>query len=185
MKSSKKIQDAWLITQYREGHKNAMAVLVKRWHLVFCRQAYRYCKDAAIAKDLAQDAWITILAKIDGLEKPEKFGSWGLSIVTTKSIDWYRKNRRTDEAKQGLRRAAMSIDPEENQLQNPREAIQQLKLAIALLSEGHQKVLSLFYIESYDLNEISSILQISKGTVKSRLFYAREHLKTTLKKEKS
>lgn len=185
MKSSNKIQDAWLITQYREGHENAMAVLVKRWHLVFCRQAYRYCYDAAVAKDIAQDTWIAILAKIDGLEKPEKFGSWGLSIVTSKSIDWYRKSKRTDEAKQGLRRAEVYIDPEENQKLGSQESIQQLKEAIALLSDGHQKVLTLFYLESYDLKEMSEILQISKGTVKSRLFYAREHLKTILNTKKS
>ena len=185
MKPSKKIQDSWLIAQYREGHSTAMAVLVKRWHIIFCKQAFRYCKDAAIAKDLAQDAWVTILSKIEGLENPEKFGSWGLSIVTTKSIDWFRKNKRTDKGKDKLKMAEGSKNPEFDQQPDSNEAIEQLKKAIALLSDGHQKVLTLFYIESYDLMEISEILQISKGTVKSRLYYAREHLKTILKKEKS
>lgn len=182
MKSTKKIKDSWLVTQYREGHTTAMAVLVKRWHLVFCKQAYRYCKDTAIAKDIAQDAWIIMLAKIDTLEKPEKFGSWGLSIVTKKGIDWYRKNNRNTEGKKGLDRSEQIVDPEEEDHMQPPVVITQLKTAIALLSEEHQKVLTLFYVESYGLIEISEILKISKGTVKSRLYYAREHLKITLKK---
>ncbi|MFT5863942.1 MAG: RNA polymerase sigma factor (sigma-70 family) [Flavobacteriales bacterium] len=178
MKPSKKIKDSWLVTQYREGHTTAMAVLVKRWHIVFCRQAYRYCKDIAIAKDIAQDAWIKILNKMDALENPEKFGSWGVSIVTKKAIDWYRKNKINTEAKQRL---DQTVDPEEEDSIRPLVVIAQLKTAITLLSEEHQKVLTLFYVESYGLIEISEILKISKGTVKSRLYYAREHLKTILK----
>ena len=185
MKPFKKTEDSWLVIQYREGYESAMAVLVKRWHVAFCRQAYRYCNDASIAKDIAQDAWITILAKMDSLEKPEKFGSWEISIVTAKAIDWYRKNKRTIKGKEELSKSDQTADAkEEDSLRSP-EVIIQLKAAIILLSPEHQKALMLFYVESCSLVEISELLKISKGTVKSRLYYAREHLKTILKKQKS
>lgn len=181
MKLSKKIDDAWLVTQYCEGHKSAMAVLVKRWHKKFCIQAYRYSNDHDIAKDIAQDAWITILKSIDALEDPNKFGSWGLSIVTKKSIDWYRKSKRVQDKKQEIQsKTNVSVEEEKDLLSN--QAIKEkLKLAITSLSEEQQSVLKLFYIESYNLIEISKMLHISKGTVKSRLYYAREKLKTILK----
>ncbi|MEP0266129.1 RNA polymerase sigma factor [Dokdonia sp.] len=184
MKPSKKIEDSWLVTQYCNGHKKAMAVLVKRWHRKFCKQAYNYSNDFDIAKDIAQDAWITILKKIHTIENPDKFGSWGLSIVTKKSIDWYRKSKRVQEKKQEIiSKKREFILGDMNTSENPLIK-EKLKRAIASLSEEQQKVLKLFYIESYGLLEISKILHISSGTVKSRLYYAREKLKTILKDEK-
>ncbi len=181
MKQSKKIEDSWFVAQYCKGHKKAMAVLVKRWHKKFCIQAYRYANDFDIAKDIAQDAWITILKNIHTIENPNKFGSWGVSIVTKKSIDWYRKNKRVQEKKQEIifKERELALDNKDIS-ENPLIK-EKLKCAIASLSEQQQKVLKLFYIESYSIIEISEILQVSKGTVKSRLYYAREKLKTILK----
>jgi RNA polymerase sigma factor (sigma-70 family) len=53
--------------------------------------------------------------------------------------------------------------------------------AILSLPANQQVVLRLFYTEGYSLNEISDILEIAVGTVKSRLFHGREKLKTILK----
>ena len=53
--------------------------------------------------------------------------------------------------------------------------------AIKNLPQNQQIILRLFYLEECSINEISSILKISKGTVKSRLFYAREKLKSIFK----
>ena len=52
--------------------------------------------------------------------------------------------------------------------------------AIKKIPENQQIILRLFYVEEYSILEISNILYISKGTVKSRLFYAREKLKSHL-----
>ncbi len=181
MKSSKKIEDSWLVTQYCNGHKKAMTVLVKRWHRKFCKQAYIYSNDLDIAKDIAQDAWITILKNIHTIENPNKFGSWGLSIVTKKAIDWYRKSKRIQEKKQEISSKEREFTLEEKSTSKNELIKDKLKQAIASLSEQQQNVLKLFYIESYGIIEISEILNISKGTVKSRLFYAREKLKTIIK----
>lgn len=181
MKPSKKIEDSWLVAQYCNGHKNAMAVLVKRWHIRFCKRAYTYTYDFDIAKDIAQDAWITILKNINTIENPDKFGPWGLSIVTKKSIDWYRKSKRIQEKKQEISSKERGFILEDKSASETPLIKEKLKHAIASLSEEQQKVLKLFYIESYGLIEISEMLHISKGTVKSRLYYAREKLKTILK----
>lgn len=181
MKPPKKIEDAWLIAQYLEGHKSAMALLVKRWHIKFCKQAYRYTNNYDSAKDIAQDAWVIILRKLEDLEHPEKFGNWALSIVTRKSIDWYRQHKRMLEKNQKMIYAKEASIIEVIDLIKEQDVNDDLKKAIALLSIEHRHVLKLFYIEAYGLVEISQILNISKGTVKSRLYYAREKLKETLK----
>lgn len=181
MKPSKKIEDSWLIAQYCNGHQKAMAVLVKRWHIRFCKRAYTYTYDVDIAKDIAQDAWITILKNINTIENPDKFGSWGLSIVTKKSIDWYRKSKRVQEKNQDIFLEKSELLTEEKGILGNQLVKEKLKTAITSLSKEQQSVLKLFYVESYGIMEISEILHISKGTVKSRLYYAREKLKTILK----
>jgi RNA polymerase sigma factor (sigma-70 family) len=60
--------------------------------------------------------------------------------------------------------------------------VHKLLRAIPELTNDQQQVLRLFYTENYALNEISEMLNISVGTVKSKLFHAKEKLKTILKK---
>jgi len=179
MNKPSKILDSWLVMQYQEGNKKALAILVKRWHKKFCKQAYWYCKDVDIAKDIAQDSWKTIIVKINWIYDPNKFGSWGLSIVTRKSLDWIRKNKRTNEQLRTLYYTETNSVSEEKEMdKNEKE---RLKQAIKRLPEQQQIVLQLFYTENYSVHEICEILNCSQGTIKSRLFYAREKLKQLLK----
>ena len=93
-KKSKNNIDAKLVIAYQSGNKKAMALLVNRWHVQFCKFAYWYVKDVDVAKDIAQDSWAIIYKKLDTLEQPEKFKSWAISIVNIKAIDWIRATGR-------------------------------------------------------------------------------------------
>lgn len=179
MNRTDKTVDSWLVLNYQSGHKKSMAILVKRWHGKFCKQAYYYTKDIDVAKDIAQESWQVIMNKVYRLEDTNKFGSWALSIVNRKAIDWLRKKKRTNnKLKDYYESEAVNS---ESSKQNLNE-LERLKKAIDSLPEGQQIVLKLFYTESYSILEICEILKLSKGTVKSRLFYAREKLKTIIKK---
>lgn len=177
MNRTDNILDSWLVLSYRTGNKKAMALLVKKWHSKFCKQAYWYTKDVDLAKDIAQDSWTTIIRKINALEDTNKFGSWSLAIVNRKCIDWTRKQKRRYERLKEYYDGNHQTEIEKDS----NDHIQKLKHAIGQLPEEQQMVIRLFYTESYNQNEISEILNISKGTVKSRLFYAREKLKTIIK----
>lgn len=178
MEKTNKIVDSWLVLNYQSGHKKSLAILVKRWHAKFCKQAFYYTKDIEVAKDIAQESWRIIINKIHTLEDTNKFGSWGLAIVTRKSIDWLRKEQRDFNNLKDYYESAKAINDSDSQ--NFTE-VQKLKQAIKTLPNGQQIVIRLFYIETYSLSEICEILSLSKGTVKSRLFYAREKLKTIIK----
>ncbi len=180
MKESSIITDAKLVLEYQSGNKEAIAVLVKRWHHQFCKQAYWYTKDKDVAKDIAQDSWNVIIHKLEELKKPEKFNYWALAIVCRKSIDWTRKNSKTLEKLKEYHHS-LNINSDDNSEKNDSKKVLN---AIKSLPDNQQIVLRLFYIEDYSLNEISKTLNLSKGTVKSRLFYAREKLKTILKNKK-
>lgn len=178
MEKANKIVDSWLVLNYQSGHKKSLAILVKRWHARFCKQAFYYTKDIEVAKDIAQESWRVIINKLHTLEDTNKFGSWGLAIVTRKSIDWLRKEQRDFKNLKEYYESTIVIKVEK--LEDLTE-VQKLKQAIKALPKGQQIVIRLFYIEAYSLSEICEILSLSKGTVKSRLFYAREKLKTIIK----
>jgi len=170
--------DSQLIREYREGDKQSLALLVKRWHKEFCLKAFYVVKDAEDAKDIAQDSWRTILDKIDDLEKPERFRSWSMRIVYTKSIDLLRykqKNLHFNKSYENYVKELGHSNVDDNRIKEV------LKKSIQLLPIAQQTVLKLFYLQEYTLKEIAEILTIKYGTVKSRLFHARETLKTILK----
>jgi len=173
-----KRSDAKLVAAFQSGDKKALATLVKRWHLTFCKKAYWIVKDADLSKDIAQDTWQTIIVKIDTLKDTSSFGSWALRIVYSTSLDVLRtKNSERFKQEEYVKNQEVIVeDVNENTILK-----RKLLLAIQDLPEQQQQVIKLFYVEEYALKEISKTLDISLGTAKSRLFYAREKLKTILK----
>ncbi|WP_397362938.1 RNA polymerase sigma factor [Olleya sp. R77988] len=177
MKSSKKI-DAQLVEQFQSGNAKALTVLVKKWHKDFCIKAYWIVKDKDLAKDIAQDSWKVIIAKISDLKDAKNFGSWAMRIVYSKSFDTLREYN-----KQKLKQEeyAKTHTIEDSVYQDNSLLTNRLLKAINKLSEKQQIVVKLFYVEDYSIKEISNLLNISVGTTKSRLFHAREQLKKQVK----
>ncbi|MEE9409276.1 MAG: RNA polymerase sigma factor [Polaribacter sp.] len=180
MNKNKILSDAILIERYQKGDKKMISFLIKKWHLQFCNFAFWIVKDADLAKDIAQESWTIIINKLDNLKEPEKFKSWAISIVNRKAIDFLRAKQREQNKLQSLyfdsKTENIALEVNDNSVLK-----QKLASAIRKLSIEQQMVVKLFYIENYTLKEISKILKISIGTTKSRLFHAREKLKTKLK----
>ncbi len=167
-----------LVLDYQAGNDKMLPILVARWHKRFCSKAYWLVKDPDVAKDIAQDSWKTIIAKIANLKEPSSFGSWALRIVYTKSLDWIKHNNYERVKLQEYQKDnfVQDVSPKENE-----QLKRALSKAIKTLPEHQQMVIRLFYVEDYTLKEIGQILNISVGTAKSRLFHAREKLKQILK----
>lgn len=177
MKTDQSI-DEKLVKAYRAGDKKALAILVKRWHKLFCNKAYWLVKDKDVAKDIAQDSWTTIISKIDKLKEPKHFKYWAYRIVCNKATDWLRLQSKNQKR---TVRHNFEIERQNTKYAENKELKPKLLKAINDLPINQKTVIGLFYIESYSLNQISELEEISVGTVKSRLFHAREKLKTILK----
>lgn len=177
MKDLIKLTDSKLVLEYQSGNFKAMTILVERWHHKFCKQAYWYTKNRVVAKDIAQDSWKIIIHKLINLRKPEKFGYWALAIVCRKAIDYTRKQSKTIERLKVYHESLIN-DSYDTDI---RDDSVKILVALKSLPMNQQIVLRLFYIENYSLKEIGKSLDLSEGTIKSRLFYAREKLKAIIK----
>ncbi len=173
------IFDGLLVLQYRAGDTSALGMLVKRHHSRLCRHAYWFTGDPDLSKDIVQECWSLVIAKMGSLKDPNKFGSWAKTIVSRKSMDYLRALQKEREYISNNSMDISTVNSEE-----PRGSERQLELlksAMKQLSPDHQLVLRLFYLEEHTLIEIGNILELSVGTVKSRLFHSREKLKTIIK----
>ncbi len=178
MENPEKTFDGLLVLEYKRGNKKALNILVKRHHIKMYRHAFWTTKDPESSKDIVQESWKTVCLKLDALRDPNSFGMWALKIVNRKCIDHLNKDRSTRGKKEVY---GYFQRVQRGETQASISELETLRGAIKLLNPKQQIVLRMFYIENFSLKEISAILNISGGTVKSRLFHAREKLKTILK----
>ncbi len=171
--------DRFLIQQYLEGDTSVLTTLVKRYHKIFCEKAYWVINDKERAKDIAQESWIIIISKLHTLQNQDSFKSWANRIIYTKAIDAIKRRNKESENTEAcgkIEYSTLSISDNDKHIQKA------LLKAIQKLPKQKQDIIRLFYSEEYSINEISAFLQIPPGTVKSRLFKAREKLKSIVKK---
>jgi RNA polymerase sigma-70 factor (ECF subfamily) len=145
--------------------------------LVF-RTAYAVLRNREDAEDVTQEAFAKAYRNFGGLRDRERFRSWIVRIVWRMALDFRRScNRRTrrEEIHADL---ATSPDPANPDVDTDRAA--RLWRAIDALPEKMRLVIILANIEEHETPEIASMLGVPEGTVKSRLFHARQRLKELL-----
>ena len=171
--------DEFLILRIRSGDHSALDQLVKNWHRLFCEKAYWMVKDKDASKDIAQESWTKILKNIDNLENPKRFKYWAYRIVCNNATDWLRKHSKNENTR-GTYSEELSSD-DLGTISERDHLKKSLIETIDTLPESQRTIINLFYIDNYSLRQISELLDISIGTVKSRLFHAREKLKKHFK----
>ena len=161
------IEDQLLVMAAQEGNSAAMDELVRRWQKRLWHYVFRMTSDAHGAWDITQECWLVIIRRIGKLHDPASFKPWAYRIATNKAIDWLKRRNRYQHIHLDAFQAA--CDPH-HEAAPVREMVKGLK-------EASRVVLSLYYFEQLSVGEISEVLQIPPGTVKSRLFQARAELK--------
>ena len=172
------ILNDYLVSKYQNGDQKALKLLIKRFNPRLEQQIFAQTQDKASLEDLVQESWYAIIGGLSTVNLRISFEVWALSIARRKAIDWIREQQRSRKRAQLIAREEEVVTPsEEDTLDIILERKARLKVAIATLPQSQRIVLTMFYLENYSVQEISDILRISGGTVKSRLFNAREHLK--------
>lgn len=161
------LEDQILVMDAQDGDAAAMEALVHRWQKRLWQHACRLTGNPEAAWDVTQQSWLGIIKGIRKLHDPEHFRAWAYRITTNKAINWIKK-RRTETPIE----TAQIEDP--SRPQPDESGIREL---LAKLDLKKRIVLVLYYFEQLTVPEISSVLRIPAGTVKSRLHTGRNELK--------
>lgn len=149
--------------------------------LVFMKKDIMYHKALALmgnehdASDAIEETILKAFKKIKQLKNAEYFHTWITRILIYTCIDMQRETKKT---------VYLSKEMIDNKNYNPQKSIDDsivLKAQLKKLSHKQRNVIVLRYFESMKVNEISEILNIPSGTVKSRIYHGLKNLKKYMK----
>ena len=162
----------------KKSNNQIFTKLIEENKLRFYKTAKIILKNDDDIYDALQEALISIYQNFDQLKDMKYFSTWATRIVINKCYDLLRKNKK-------------NVIPIDENIENDMKVSQfdeyeidkyGIKKAMEYLNEDLKLITILYYYDDYSIKEISKIVDIPEGTVKSRLSKAREILKQKLGK---
>ena len=172
----------------RRGHIK-MTINLDDLYDEYGRYIYHLClkltRNKEEAEDVMQDVWVKVVRYEDKLESIDHIKGWLTTICMNTFRDRYRKNVRRNEhvMNQPPTLDVPILDLVPSKTLTPGEIVEQndiqslVRQKVRQLDGIYRSTIEYFYIHQYSLNEIAEVMKVSIGTVKSRLFRARNYLK--------
>lgn len=178
-----------LLERARSGDRDAFADLVRATQQLVYNLALRMLKNEEDALDMSQEAYLKAWKTMQSFDGNCSFSSWMYTITRNVCIDNIRKRENTQtvsltvqsEDEDEYDRVLADNDGAPERVLEQSERARTVRDAIGRLSDIHREIIVLFDIEGYSYAEISRILGIEEGTVKSRLWRARDNLRKILR----
>lgn len=173
------INEVFYVVRSQSGDREALDLLLRSVQTGLWRYISRLVSDQALAEDVLQEVFMIVYRKIGWLNDPKLFRAWVYRIASRecfrylkKEVRW-REQIRDDEILNNV--ASVEDDPE----YDPELTARILEM-LERVSPASRAVLILHYLDEYSLNETATILDISTGTVRSRLAYGLAKLRDAL-----
>src|SRR5512140_2643023 len=180
--------DAEIVRLVLEGETELFAVLVDRYRTRLSRYVERFTYDGEDARDVTQDVFIKVYGALDSFDPKFKFSTWLFRIAGNAAIERLRRRKvralplelPVDEDGQERR-----VEPRETR-PDPLEDLTRSRLARALdeaierLPDEYRELISLRHYGELPYEEIAELKRMPLGTVKNKLFRARQALRDLL-----
>lgn len=177
-----------MVQRARKGDRDAFAWLLARYEKQVYHQALRMVGNPEDAADLTQETFIKVWQGLPAFQGDSSFSTWLFRLTSNACIDFIRREKK--------RKGDVSLDDEERDLSyafidpaaTPQQVLEQKELHRAVsqglgqLSDEHRQILVLREVNGLSYEEIAHILDLSPGTVKSRIARARLSLAKILRK---
>jgi RNA polymerase sigma factor (sigma-70 family) len=169
-----------LITLCKQNNQKAQFEIYNRYCKAMYNVAYRIVKDEHFAEDVMQEGFLKAFTKINDFKQEVAFGAWLKRIIVNYSIDFYKKNNqfKAEDFEKTIYKLEDSDSDENFDFDNLK--VKQILDTIRSLKYNYSMVLTLFYIEGYDQEEICEILKISYANCRTTLSRAKESLRKQL-----
>jgi RNA polymerase sigma factor (sigma-70 family) len=185
--SGKSLRDQHLVQLALKGNQRAYAQLLDFYYEAVFSKLLRMTNDSYSADDFTIEAFSKAFSKLEQYTPDFAFSTWLFTIATNNCIDHLRKLKKED----GLQEVIEDIPavPFEIPSEQPgpeaalirRQERARLRSIVKSLKPNYRQLVELYYFEEHSVEEIATKLNLPEGTVKVRLFRARELLYNILK----
>jgi RNA polymerase sigma-70 factor (ECF subfamily) len=166
------MDDREAIEKCLKGEKEAFRYLVERYQRQAAGHALAILSNREDALDVVQEAFVDAFQSLSRFDSARRFYPWFYVLLRHRCYKLIAKKRETENL-------------EEREILAPREGISSeeriaLERALRSISAEDREIITLKYLDGLSYNEIAARLEIPRGTVMSRLFYARKELQAKL-----
>lgn len=179
-----KLSDEELMISISKGDKRAFDELYQRYSKPLVSYFFRMLwKDREKAEDFMHDLFAKIIRKPESFDPSRSFKTWMYSVANNMCKNEYKKQEVRKNTSNGLDSSYTVNDVNANVLHEVQDVQfrNEFELCLAALDEKHSEAFKLRHMDGLSIKEIAEILELSDGTVKSRLFYATKYLAESLK----
>ena len=179
------LSDGTYVTRARSGDSDAFRMLVERHSRSVFRLAFRMTGNEQDAEDVVQESMLRAYKQLGKFDERASFGTWLYRIAVNKTINFLKQRRNKHHislndidfnAEHDPDLLALISDKTPQRDINLSELQKKLNEALLKLSEPHRMVVVLHDVQGVSHEEIAEIAGCNIGTVRSRLFYARQQL---------
>jgi RNA polymerase sigma-70 factor (ECF subfamily) len=170
--------DATLVRRHLEGDPDAFRALYEKYGEKVFASAYRIVGEHHAAADLVQEIFVKVHGELRTFKFESRFSTWLFRVAVNHAL-----NKASEVARHARIREKIARDGrgDPGGTKEGRPIDDEIQRAIMDLSPKLRVIISLRYLEGLSYEEIAEVLEISIGTVKSRLFLAHETLRPLLK----
>src|SRR5204862_2892904 len=181
--------DLILVQRAQQGDESAYGELVKRYQERVYATIYHMTANHEDAADLAQETFIKGYAALKSFKGDSSFYTWVYRIAVNKTINFLKQRKNKTymslndldfNAEHDADLVALISEKTQRREVNLIELQEKLNAAMQKLSEIHRLVVTLHDVQGLSHEEIGKIMNCNTGTVRSRLFYARQQLQAYL-----
>ncbi len=167
-------EDTDRVARILAGDVEAFSGIVNRWQGPLVSLAFRYCRDHALAEELAQDAFLKIYRNLGKWRGDAAFSTWLFAVAINVFRSWYRRRKPATISLEALELVAGGSDTAA--AAEAREVEELVREAVLALPGRYRDALILFYFRDTDVKSAAAILGIAEGTLKSHLHRGRKLL---------
>jgi len=173
-----------LVLLCKNKNQKAQFEIYNRYSKAMYNVAYRIVKDEHYAEDVMQEGFLKAFTKIDAYQNEVAFGAWLKKIIINSSIDFYKKKIKftSDDFNDNLYKIEEVEKSYADVIDLTTLKVQQVIETMNSLKESYRMILTLYYIEGYDQEEISEILNISYANCRTTMSRAKDCLRIKLMK---
>ena len=189
LRNPEALDDRALVHRSRKGDMSAYDELVRRYQERIYATVYHMTANHEDANDLAQETFIKAYQALKSFKGDSSFYTWIYRIAVNKTINFLKQRKHRANlslndldlnAEHDPDLVALISDKTPRRDLNLAELQEKLNAAMQKLSETHRMVVALHDVQGLSHEEIGKIMECNVGTVRSRLFYARQQLQAYL-----